>query len=625
MKPYTFALRALACMFTGITLVQAQSPTPPPSKPPRHNLPTTQSDSSTELKRATAILLLTTLSEESKSYSDLALRTRVQARVADALWESDPDSAKELFLRAWQAAENAENEAAAGLTSKPGTAAGTRSLRLREEVLRIAARRDKELGEALLTRLTKERDERNSNLPTDSGNAVNHIDPTKPLPPGLSQRLALATQLLRDGDVERALGFAQPALAYPSIQGVAFLSTLREKREAAGDSQFAALATRSVADPLADANSVSVLSSYVFTPFLFVTTNRQGGAGITQLRGPTTPPQISAALRVSFLRQALNILLRPLPPTSQDRTTAGPAGTYIIIARLLPLYDQYASDLAPLLRTQLAALSQNQLDTSRPSLQEALTRGLTSNTDSLEESQKALDEIERLSSSDARDHAYANAAFRAAKRGDSSYPQLTDKISDSEMQQRARALADFAFVQYALDKKEAAAAVRAAKASNVTHIQRVWAFTEAANLVSKSDPIFALQLLDTALAEAERINVSDADHAYALVAIAARLVPLDKPRAWTMLSDAIKASNKAENFSASGGNVGEVVQSKSGILSMSFNAPSFSLSNALPHFVDDDPYRLIDLAKSINSQSARAAALIAIASAMLKNGDKNTR
>jgi len=40
-------------------------------------------------RRTVAISLLTSLADESRSYQDQTLRARVQARAADALWDSD--------------------------------------------------------------------------------------------------------------------------------------------------------------------------------------------------------------------------------------------------------------------------------------------------------------------------------------------------------------------------------------------------------------------------------------------------------------------------------------------------------------------------------------------------------
>src|SRR6185295_11040898 len=51
------------------------------------------------------------------------------------------------------------------------------------------------------------------------------------------------------------------------------------------------------------------------------------------------------------------ILLRPLPPPDQDFTSSGRVGKYMIVKRLLPLFDQFMPDTAAALRVQLTALA----------------------------------------------------------------------------------------------------------------------------------------------------------------------------------------------------------------------------------------------------------------------------
>lgn len=63
-----------------------------------------------EARRTMASSLLTSLADEARSFRDLALRARVQARSADALWDTDPENARALFRRAWDSAESADEE-----------------------------------------------------------------------------------------------------------------------------------------------------------------------------------------------------------------------------------------------------------------------------------------------------------------------------------------------------------------------------------------------------------------------------------------------------------------------------------------------------------------------------------
>ena len=89
-------------------------------------------------------------------------------------------------------------------------------------------------------------------------------------PTAISQRLTLARQLL-DADVERALQFADPVLATVTTDGLDFLSSLRDKDAAAADQRYAAMLGNAAANIQSDANTVALLSAYLFTPHMYVT------------------------------------------------------------------------------------------------------------------------------------------------------------------------------------------------------------------------------------------------------------------------------------------------------------------------------------------------------------------
>ena len=99
---------------------------------------------------------------------------------------------------------------------------------IRSEVLRLAARHDRALGEEFLSKLKIEKQQE----ATDAADKT----PSNPFdaPEAARQRLNLARQLL-DADVARALQFADPVLGNITRDAVDFLSYLREKDPAAAD------------------------------------------------------------------------------------------------------------------------------------------------------------------------------------------------------------------------------------------------------------------------------------------------------------------------------------------------------------------------------------------------------
>src|ERR1043166_6324175 len=281
-------------------------------------------------RRANAQSMLLSLAADAGRYTDQTLRARTQARIADVLWSADPERARALFRKAWESAEIVDQEGQRKLQeeikqqqSKGGSVAVTGPPNIRGEVLRLAARRDRALGEELLAKLKVEKEREATEIADKSRS--NTFDS----PEAMSQRLALARQLLNSDDVERAVQFAAPALSNITRDGLDFLSYLREKDAAAADKIYASLLGRAAGDLSSDANTVSLLSSYLFTPHTFVTF-QGGGANTQSSRGSTLPPDVSPALRSAFFRTAADILMRPLAPPGQDQTTGGPGGKDVL-------------------------------------------------------------------------------------------------------------------------------------------------------------------------------------------------------------------------------------------------------------------------------------------------------
>lgn len=231
-------------------------------------LNTEEADAEAAQQRTVAISLVTTLADEARSFKDQTRRARVQARAADVLWDTDPERARELFRRAWEAAEIADTEAAkkrAEEIKRMESGGGPVVIRggpdLRSEVLRLVAKRDQKLGEEFLKAL----DEAAEKARTEAAADQRRNDHGSRL--DISQRLTLARRLLEDGEVERALAFATPALDTVNMDSIFFLSALREKNAQLADVAYATLLGRAARDPNSDANTVSGLSSYIFTPF----------------------------------------------------------------------------------------------------------------------------------------------------------------------------------------------------------------------------------------------------------------------------------------------------------------------------------------------------------------------
>lgn len=615
-------LTVLSALASAQTTSSKDAP-PPPAAAKTSPKKTTASrpDPLAEQRRTTVISLLTALADEAKGYRDQALRARVLARAADALWESERERARALFHQAWEAAEAADAESARRMEEDirrqqqtSGAAAFTTPPNLRNEVLRLAAHHERALGEEFLSKLEESKEREAANQPPSRDPWMASLSQ--------SQRLRLGSQLLQDGDIDRALQYADPALDSVTTDSINFLSALREKKAEAADQRFAVMLQRAALDPAADANTVSGLSSYAFTPFYYVTFLRNGGANQMARRGLTPPPDLPAELRSAFFRTAAQILLRPSPPPDQDTTSAGRLGKYMIIKRLLPLFDQYAPDSAAALRVQMAALSPDIPERERTGENRALTRGIVPDDNSKDPLATMQDRIDHAADSAERDAIYADMASSLAGSGDGRGREFVDKIEDAELRQQTRAFADFEYLDNALQKKDTQEAIRLVHSGELTHIQRAWGLTQAARLLIKTDRTRAIELLEEATAEARRIDASEVERPRALVAVIAAFLEADRSRAWELVSEAVKAANSAEGFTGDDARLTTMLRFKSGVMMRSSNATDFDLLGVFRALAKDDLYRTIEVAKNFTGEAPRANATLAVARAVLEEKQK---
>ncbi|HEY6118774.1 MAG TPA: hypothetical protein VIV66_02385 [Pyrinomonadaceae bacterium] len=622
---YRTPLLSFLCVLCLIVSVNGQGPSgnkepstkPPGTKAAKPAKPE-EEDALAQQQRIVAISLLATLAEDAHSFRDQTLRARVQARAADALWDEDTQKARTLFRRAW------DDAAAADAESNRNKSEELRRLRangapqvvrgrpdVRSEVLRLVAKRDAKLGEEFLKSLEDAREKDANDLAAELRNSSSGS-------PSAAKRLQLARRLLQDGDTERALQFAAPVLDEVNQDSINFLSALREKNASAADQGFLGLLARAEQDPASDANTVSGLSSYAFTPFVYITFGPDGGANQMQERQGSQRPDLPANVRSAFFRVAFQILLRPSPPPDQDHSTSGRFGRYMIIRRLLPLFDEYEPERAANLRTQMSALAADVPPDARNENNRAITSGIIPDDPARDTLDRMQDRLDHARNAEEKDSIYADYAVALAGKGDPKAQDLVYKIEDSETRKNVRGYVDFQFAQLAIRNKEIAEAVRLAKNGELSSIQRVWIYTRTARFLIESDRPRAVELLEAAAIEARRISGTDPDRPKALLAVATGMIQVDRVRAWEVIAEAIKAANATEGFSGEDSSITSRLQTKQMVLMTSAASEDFDLLGAFRALARDDFQRSIELAKGFTSEAPRSLATLAIARAALE-------
>src|SRR5882724_6424014 len=605
--------RSCLSIVFGVSLIfvahpaSAQSPTAKPT-PSLGNAGSTdkaakaEADRIAKERREQARSLLISLASDARSFRDQTLRARTLAQIADLLWDTDVERARELFRKAWEAAGNADQEIAQkrqeDIQRQRARTGGGYAIpdypNVRGELLRLAARRDRDLGEEFLQSLKAEQQ------------GVN----------GENQRLTLARELLVNGDPDRALQFAGAELATINAFTVDFLSWLREKNTVAADERYAVMLDTAARNVLSDANTVSLLSSYLFTPHVYV--RFHGGGMSYSMMGSGPPPvNVPPTLRSRFFQTAATVLLRTEPQPSPEIQTAGIEDQYLVIKRLSPWFEQYAPrELTEAIRARFEALGAMVRDSVRrrdPNPKE----NNPSETESANREQAMLDKIEHARTSDERDRLYFDLAQEAARKDDPRARDFVSKIEDSEFRKQAAAYIDVTLATHSIRGKKIALGLKLLQKGELTHIQRVWLFTQLAKLMVKTDRDKSLSLLEDAVPEARRIEGLDPDRPRALLAIANALRLVEPTRTWDSVFEGVQAANSAEGFTGEDGNLNIVFQAKGFSSASDKPEPDFDIKGIFTLLAQDDYDRAVDLARGFQGEAPRAVAVISIARAVL--------
>lgn len=574
-------------------------------------------------KRSIALSLLSTLAIEARSYRDELLRARVQARVADVLWDHDQQAARSLFMRAWDAAdainlqEPVSRSISARSSSRPAPAGRAVRTNLRAEILRLASARDYKLGEALLAKLTKSANSGEVPAGKDSTSA-------RPSDQELRERLRLASEFIENGNVQRALQFADPALVQTTTMTIQFLVSLRDKDQRLADQRFARLLAIAAEDPVSDANTVSLLTSYAFTPSTYLQVSETGIPSMI-LNDRSPAPSLDASLRSNFFRVSANILLRPLDQL--DRSSAGRPGTYLITRRMFPLFQQYAPELVGAISAHLAAMGPEAAQATQRAGERVLNRGFDSNNTGTAAGQNDVeadlnDLLERASNGEDRDRAYAFAAMQLARAGDARAYDFVDKVEDTETRKSVRKIVDYGYLRGLLDNKKTEELISRITKSELNPTLRANYLIRAADLLVKTDRVRAIEVLAKAIEEAQRIEAGTPERAYVFVSLLAAFSKLDRARTADLAREMIKAANNVADFTGENSQYDWTIDGKFSARLGTALAGNSDLREAFAGLAEDDFYQAVDICRTFKGDAPRALVTLAVARAVLEERSK---
>jgi hypothetical protein len=123
--------------------------------------------------------------------------------------------------------------------------------------------------------------------------------------------------------------------------------------------------------------------------------------------------------------------------------------------------------------------------------------------------------------------------------------------------------------------------------------------------------------VDLAATEARRIGALDSDSPRAFLAVANATLVVNRAAVWEAMSEAVKASNSAENFGGEDGQLSFSMTTKGMSWSSNEAVPDFDVDGIFARLADYDYDKAIELAQGLTREAPRAIATIAIARAIL--------
>lgn len=251
--------------------------------------------------------------EDARTWKDAVTAARVQAKVADLLWKSEPDSARYHLIQAW--------ETTGRIQEKEKERSSYRNYSARNDARRVAllvARKHApDLAKQWLEEMTKEA---TTEKETQSRGAFDDRTARS------SVLLQMALQIANDNPqaaAEMAIESLQDGVSF-GLQGV--LLKLQENNFDIAQTVFRAALARLRTFGLTDPNELLILYSYLYTPGRVVAPATSDNRGNIQLAVGRDRPrivgaagQLSPALAREFLSSAADLLLGlPLPSSTTD-------------------------------------------------------------------------------------------------------------------------------------------------------------------------------------------------------------------------------------------------------------------------------------------------------------------
>ncbi|HKB69004.1 MAG TPA: hypothetical protein VKC61_24395 [Pyrinomonadaceae bacterium] len=571
----------------------AQSAIHPSQAKPKKSVPPAASKDKSESassKNNVEVLRVRGFAERLLSLKDVKTKSITIARVADLLWGADEPYARNLF------------KIAIGLLSPRSDAAATEIsslLRIRAEILSMVEGRDVKLAK----QLAESAEPADKSVGAAERSRVDFHD---------AFGLINSDTVKAVNVVERTASNGIPPFIH------SFLIMLRLKDEAAADALFLRLLDQLVANPGDDADALLRLGAYVFTSAKINPNDPNVPADTVIIMGVgdvlvpdlmADRPNIRPLVVRAYLRAAADVLLRQASNASRSRSF------YVAGRILLPKYERYAPDLAPLVYSLMEPLG---TQVSPELRQDSAYEGLKADTQ--QSSDDILEAIEKVPDAQRRDEQYLalvsdlwhGSQFARAR-------SVAVKISDKTTQTELLNVIAFKEAAGKLKRTDGVAEAEEIAVNLPDGIERaiLWLGITRA-YIKAGNPQRVSMAANTMLTSIRRVN--DARRPYLLLCASGQLARFDQELAAVTLVEAVNEFNKQSAVS-----LGEVEWERrveSGLLSRYFplgiGGVLFDFGQALPPLLKADKEGTIAAVENLKGERPLAEALLAVTAAVMK-------
>jgi hypothetical protein len=535
-----------------------------------------------EFVRQQAFSALEAILSESKNYDDQALRARLGAQVADVLWPSNPDRARDLIIGAFDDA----------ITVKVDL---SKRYSLRREIIAVARRHNPELAAKLIARLDDKSDESRDRLSRDSLERISERG---------AHYIDSARSLLEAGDQNRAISFARRSFAEGrSSELIWFLYNLRERDRTAADKLFLE-ALNVLRTGGADPNDVLFFGLYLFYPGRVAAGDLSDGiVAVSYGLNFSAAPDAQTALVRPYLQAAAEALLRFQVIPGQPGPNGSMALKRFALLQLLPLFQRYEPKLFGEISTQLTALGSYEAPTDNSKEEETPNISDPSTSETIKN-------IEKLNSPKERNHYFFTAAKQAVDMGDFERAKaLASRLEIGDLKRATIELIGFNEARTSIKRGELDEAAKIASTklsqerSAVIYAQLASAWLERSNYARANEEA------SDAVAAATRTE-DRAQRARVHIYLASGWVKRDALRAFEFIEAAVKDINAAEQFDSTDDQITFKIETPLAVQTFVLSQGVGLLSD-VSQLAAVDFLRTLYLARELRPAAPRALSIIA--------------